>query len=174
MRRPGSYSRKPPKREPYAAVVIVCEGGKTEPQYFTRLRIVHRLSSANIRIMPAGGTDPMTVVGVARSELARGGYDRAYCVFDRNGHANYSQALQTVAHSAEGRAGSLVAITSVPCFEIWVLLHFVYSTRAFTAVGTESACDRVLRQVQKHLPSYVKPGFFQFRIVRRHRKARGR
>jgi hypothetical protein len=156
MRQPRSYARRGPDREPYDSVLIICEGGKTEPYYFNRLRAVYRLSSANVKIAPADGTDPMSVVRFAEAELARGGYDRAYCVFDRDGHANYAQALNTVSQSAEGRAGRLVAIPSVPCFEVWVLLHFIYSTAPFNAVGNTSACDHVLREVQKHLPTYAK------------------
>lgn len=41
--------RKNP-REPYDVVLIVCEGSKTEPAYFTALKNELRLSSANISI----------------------------------------------------------------------------------------------------------------------------
>jgi hypothetical protein len=98
----------------------------------------------------------MSVVRFAEAELQRGEYNRAYCVFDRDGHANYAQALNTIAQSAEGRAGRLIAVPSVPCFEVWILLHFVYSTAPFTAVGNDSAGDRVFREVRKHFPTYVK------------------
>lgn len=158
MRQPRSYARSGAIREPYDTVLIVCEGSKTEPHYFNRLRIVYRLSSANIKVMPADGSDPMSVVRYAEAELARGGYDRAYCVFDRNGHANYAQALEAVLRSSH--RDRLFAITSVPCFEVWILLHFIFSTAPFTAAGNDSACDRVVREVRKHLPNYVK-GFPQ-------------
>ena len=154
MRQPRSYARRGAVLEPYDTVLIVCEGSKTEPHYFNRLRVIYRLSSANIRIMPADGSDPMSVVNYAEAELLRGGYDRAYCVFDRNGHANYARALNAVAQSPH--RARLFAITSVPCFEVWILLHFIFSTAAFTAVGNDSACDRVFREVRRHFPTYVK------------------
>jgi RloB-like protein len=137
-------------------VLIVCEGAKSEPNYFNRLRNVYRLSSANVRITPAGGSDPMSIVSFAEDELARAGYDRAYCVFDRDGHANYPQAIQKISQSQLGRANRLVAVPSIPCFEVWVLLHFIYSTSPFTAVGTVSACDSVVREVRKYIPNYAK------------------
>ena len=151
-----SYVRPGPVREAYDHILIVCEGTKSEPNYFNRLRHVYRLSNANVKITPADGTDPMSVVAFAEQQLAKTGYDRAYCVFDRNGHVNYSRALQQIANSQYGKASRLLAIPSVPCFEIWVLLHFSYSSAPFTAVGNVSACDQVVREVQKYLPGYAK------------------
>ena len=106
--------------------------------------------------MSADGTDPMSIVSFAERQLKEMKYDRAYCVFDRNGHANYVQALQRISQSRLGQENRLVAIPSVPCFEIWVLLHFSYSSAPFNAVGSASACDRVMREVQKHIPQYAK------------------
>ena len=80
-RAPESYSRRGPVRGPYDRVLIVCEGEKTEPHYFGGLRLHYRLSSANIEITRAHGTDPMSIVSFAEARL--GNYDRAYCVFDR-------------------------------------------------------------------------------------------
>jgi hypothetical protein len=120
------------------------------------LRNAYRLSSANIKILPAGATDPMSIVVFTQAEMTREPYDRAYCVFDRDGHQNYDAALQRIASSDEGRSGRLVGITSWPCFEFWILLHFVYSASPFTATGRRSSCDRVLAELQKHLPAYTK------------------
>lgn len=43
-------SRAAAKREEYDLVLIVCEGSKTEPNYFNNLRQVERLSSSNIMV----------------------------------------------------------------------------------------------------------------------------
>ncbi|OFW00184.1 MAG: hypothetical protein A3G20_04435 [Acidobacteria bacterium RIFCSPLOWO2_12_FULL_59_11] len=158
-RRPRSaktYRRKGAIREPYDVVLIVCEGEKTEPGYFDGLKRAHRLSSANIKIVSGEGSDPVSIVKHARRELEQDGYDRAFCVFDRDGHVNYQEALDLVANSAPGRKGRLAAITSVPCFEIWVLLHFVYSAAPFSASGGRSACDNVVRAIRGHMPGYQK------------------
>ena len=151
-----TYARRGPTREPYDFVLIVCEGTKTEPAYFTRLKILHRLSSANIKIMPADGNDPMSIITFAENAASKDDYDRIYCVFDRNEHTNYAAALQRIADSSEGKAGRLIAITSWPCFEIWVLLHFKYSSAAFVKTSRESACDKVVGEVRRHLRVYVK------------------
>ena len=79
-----------------------------------------------------------------------------FCVFDRDGHANFQEAIDQAVSSPAGKKGRLEAITSVPCFEIWVLLHFVYSTAPFVRTGNKSACDKVIKAVRAHLPEYEK------------------
>jgi hypothetical protein len=95
--------------------------------------------------------DVSNYVLFAEQQLNNDGFDRVYCVFDRDSHANYVRALQRISQSTK-----LVAINSVPCFEIWVLLHFKYSTAPFNAVGTQSACARLIKEVQEFLPRYAK------------------
>jgi hypothetical protein len=151
MRRPESYRRRGPQKEPYDSVLIICEGGKTEPQYLDGLKQAFKLSSANIRVTSADGTDPVSIVRFAQKLVDRGGgYDRVYCVFDRNGHANFAEAIELI------RPLSYQPIVSWPCFEIWVLLHFVYSTAPYNNIGSQSACDLVVREVRKHFAGYAK------------------
>ncbi len=89
-------SRERPTRQAYDRVLIVSEGQKTEPTYFSELINHYRLGNANIEVV-GEGADPSAVVQRAlrlkRREKRRGdGYDRVYCVFDRNGHANFNAA----------------------------------------------------------------------------------
>lgn len=156
-RRPNSYARRGPQQEPYDMVLIVCEGMKSEPAYFRGLQAAYRLSSANIHVMSANGSDPMSIVKFAEVEMKRmNEYDRAFCVFDRNGHTNYDAALDRIDSSPDGQTGKLQAITSWPCFEIWLLLHFRYSTAPFNCAGSESSCDRATRELLKFFPDYTK------------------
>ena len=149
-RPPTSYARRAPEREPYDVVLIVCEGEKTEPYYFEGLRRAWGLSSANIRVRSAGASDPLSLVQFALAEMRSGDYDRGFCVFDRDTHAGFEQALQQIAQSLEGREGRLTEIVSWPCFEVWVLLHFIRTTRAFPA------CEQVIREIAKHYGEYAK------------------
>jgi hypothetical protein len=149
-----AFRRRGAIREPYDVVLIVCEGEKTEPEYLRGLQKLHRLSNANITIVPGDGNDPVSIVKHALN--AGGGFDRVFCVFDRDGHANYQQALNLVTSSPPGKNGKLFAITSVPCFEIWILLHFGYSTKAFVKSGGKSACDNVIGAIRGHMPKYQK------------------
>jgi hypothetical protein len=154
-RHASSFKRKEASRDPYDYVLIVSEGTKTEPHYLAGLKLAHGLSNANIKVTPADGTDPVSILEFAKRELAKDpAYDRVFCVFDRNGHDNYDEALQRVA--ALGQGGKITAITSWPCFELWVLLHFVETTAPFVASGGRSSCDNALREVQKHFTAYAK------------------
>ena len=146
-----SFRRRAPTREPYESVLIVCEGGKTEPNYFGSLRTLYRLSSANIRITPAVGTDPMSVVTFAEHEAAQDDYDRIFCVFDRDEHATYNAALARITE-----LDKFVAIASWPCFEVWILLHYRYSSAPIERAGKLSACDRAIREIRNHFPGYTK------------------
>ncbi len=164
----SAYQRRGPTREPYDVVLIACEGAKTEPNYLNGLRRAFGLSSVNIRILQPPGQDPISIVDFVIAQLDRDReYNRAYCVFDRDGHAGYDEALRRVRDSRYGREGKLIAVTSVPCFEIWILLHYVYSTAAYMAAGGRSGCDRVIAEIRKHHPDYMKARATVFDELRR-------
>src|ERR1700730_16503751 len=98
------YLKREPRREPYDVVLIVCEGQKTEPLYLKRLRSVHRLSSANIEILPSPSQDPINIVDYAEQRCQSDEFDRAFCVFDRDGHHGYERALRRISElKAAGR-----------------------------------------------------------------------
>jgi len=153
-----TFRRQAPARAQYEVALIVCEGEKTEPEYLKGLRKALDLNPANIKIVSAEGNDPVSIVREAIQTYRSnpGEFDRVFCVFDRDGHANYQQALNMVANSPHGRNGVLAAITSVPCFETWILLHFAYSSAPVTASGGRSACDNVMTAIRRHLPEYEK------------------
>jgi hypothetical protein len=140
-----SLARKGPKREPYDRALIVCEGSKTEPYYLRELIAHYQLSSANVEIHGEGDSSPSSVVSYAIELFeADPDYDVIFCVFDRDQHADFGRAVQRVRERAlekhprnkkaaeERRAdrARFDAITSIPCFEYWVLLHFEYTTAA--------------------------------------------
>jgi hypothetical protein len=156
----NTFARKRPLREPYDTVLIVCEGTKTEPLYFRDLRSAYRLSSANIAITPANGSDPMSIVDYAVARL--GDFDLVYCVFDRDTHATYLPALQRIAQLSANTAVRLIGVPSVPCFELWLLLHFRYNTAAIVAAGGRSPGGVAERELATYLPGYEKgaPGVF--------------
>jgi len=155
------------KRAQYDRVLIVCEGEKTEPNYFQELLDHYRLNSANVEINGDCGSAPISVVQRAkdlfRTEQRNGiPFDRVYCVFDKDSHDSYEAALQAV-KIAKPKT-KFFAINSIPCFEYWLLLHFVYSTQPFCGtVGAKSAGDQVLEELKKYIPDYAKGdnGYFE-------------
>jgi len=158
-RKPSKVRRGGPKREPYDRVLIVCEGSKTEPRYLKELAKAQELSSANIVIDGNCDSSPISVVRYAINEFekeqGKGGiYDTVYCVFDRDSHASFEQALDMIARIPPSRR--FHAVVSVPCFEYWILLHFVYSTQPYQHGGGKSPCGNLICTLEQHIPGYEK------------------
>jgi hypothetical protein len=67
----------------------------------------------------------------------------------------YSAALDRVRQTRLAKDHMIQSVTSVPCFEIWFLLHFRYSTKGYeTCQG--SICAQVIKDLKQHIPEYVK------------------
>jgi hypothetical protein len=156
-RKAGTLKRALAKRAPYDMVLIVCEGGKTEPNYFSELRDALRLNTANIEICGKEcNSSPRDVVDFAIEKYkASKDYDRVYCVFDRDQHQTYNEALDRIRQTNLKKNHKILAITSVPCFEIWFILHFGYSTKGYVA-GQGSICAQVVKDLKQHIPGYEK------------------
>lgn len=152
----ASLRREQARRSPYDVVLIVCEGGKTEPNYFRELKDVFRLNTANIKIVGDCASSPKDVVDHAiKTYKKTKDYDRVFCVFDRDNHTTYLAAIDRIQQTKLSKNHSIHAITSVPCFEIWFLLHFIYSTKGYGG-GTGSICQQVIKDLKQHLPEYDK------------------
>jgi hypothetical protein len=96
---------------------------------------------------------PISVVEYAEDRAKeRGGYDHIFCVFDRDQHESFNRARAKVRSLATRSRNPLAIseVTSVPCFEVWVLLHFEQTDAPFVA------CQNVIHRVQTHLPGYQK------------------
>lgn len=153
-----SLKRLKNKRESYDFVLIVCEGEKTEPNYLAGLCDDLQLSSTNIKVMGVGA-DPLSLVNFALQEFDRNkDYDRVYCIFDKDTHSSYQNALIKVASCSAKKINRIpiYAITSVPCFEYWLLLHFIDSTRPYVGAGSKSAGDQLFTELKKHMPKFTK------------------
>ena len=49
----------------------------------------------------------------------------------------------------------IFAITSIPCFEFWILLHFEYTIKQYD-IGTGSICANVIADLKAYMPRYSK------------------
>jgi hypothetical protein len=154
----SSLSRRRQTREPYDVVLIVCEDAKAAPGYFTALIRKLRLSTANIRICGKEcGSAPISVVEYAIDEFNKTkDYDRVYCVFDKDQHETYEEALKKVKSTELSRKAKFVAITSVPCFEYWLLLHYSDSARPYGAGGRKSPCEELIGDLKRFIGDYEK------------------
>lgn len=163
-RKIASFKRTQARRSPHDTVLIVCEGEKTEPNYFKELRADLQLNVANIEITgDTGGSAPISIVshGIKRHL----DYDKVFCVFDKDRHTSYQLAIDKLRSKKFRKGHTVQAITSVPCFEFWLLLHFKKTTRRFdTAPG--SICERVISELETHLPQYSKGARGTYRVTK--------
>jgi hypothetical protein len=113
-----------------------------------------KLNSANIEITgDTGGSSPMNVVNYGF--LYYRDYDHTFCVIVKDKHTNYQLALDKVRDKKQRKGHLLRVVTSVPCFEFWLLLHFRKTTRNFDT-GQGSICEQVISELKRHMPDYAK------------------
>ena len=148
----------PKKRFPKPSLLVVCEGEKTEVEYLNQLRIEKRLQKGRLKIVAScdcGGTDPRTLVKAAKklkAKLEREEqllYDEVWIVIDRDQHTTFDAAID------EAKGNRFEVAYSVPCFELWYLLHFIPQTAAIER--------HVVRQKLKEFPGlagYDKEGLY--------------
>lgn len=154
-----NIQRRAVKRKAYDKILIVCEGRKTEPNYFIGVKNYYGLHTANVEISGALGSDPKSIIRFAKQRYreekdAGDAFDKVFCVFDRDDHANYEEALADI-EAAQPR-GTFTLINSVPCFEYWLLLHFVHTDKPYASVPGRSAGDQVLSELVRYFPDYKK------------------
>lgn len=154
LRGRNAFQRKPGNRPPRSITLIVCEG-ETERAYFEAARLHHGLRPAEVVVAQnTHGSAPISVVECAEKKAAEvGGYDFIFCVFDRDTHESFARARDKVKALAGRKKKPLPIqeIVSIPCFEVWVLLHFERSDAAY------ANCMAVIERIRNHhLPDYAK------------------
>lgn len=152
-------ARKKESRASYERALIVCEGSKTEPNYFCELVNSLELNTANVEVDGNCGASPISVFNYAKKRYLEekrtgDGFDRVFCVFDKDSHETYEEALRLISEIKP--KGVFKAIISVPCFEYWLLLHYVFTTRPFEADRNGSTCASLISELKKYRPSYEK------------------
>lgn len=157
LRQERTLKRHQETRAPYERVLIVCEGEKTEFNYFKNLIRYARLNSANIEVIFGKGSAPISIVDHAIERLEHAlDFDRVFCVFDRDDHESYERAIDKLRRYKPKSKTQCTVITSFPCFETWILLHFGYTAKAYARKGHKSACEYLLSDLKGYFPDYSK------------------
>jgi RloB-like protein len=124
--------------------LIVCEDDKSAPNYFRALKEWFKVNTS-IQVVPGGGrTQPIQVVtraieiltAAASEESGTLPFDDVWCVIDGDYGSEISKAR------AKAIANDVKLVVSTPCFEYWVLLHFLENS---TPVDKCSEVVRALR-----------------------------
>lgn len=152
-------ARRGPTRHALKRFLIVCEGSKTEPQYFRALARSLRLTTADVIVCGEEcSSDPVSVVRYAYERfMSDQDIDHVFCVIDKDSHTNLTDALNIARDAKMPPEKTFRTILSVPCFEFWVLLHFEYSTAPYNRSGSVSPCDALIAKIKsKHADGYSK------------------
>ena len=142
-RRAASFGRRVNTRPVRQRFLIVCEGTKTEPNYFKAFRAPGKVEA----VVRGLGDDPLNLVNRA-IELWNSdeyGFDQVWCVFDRDSvPADSFNAAITIVESKRMRVAY-----SNEAFELWYLLHFQECSTAIPRRDYITRQDEALRHPYK-------------------------
>ena len=118
-----SRDSKTDTKEQLPIILIVCEGERTEPNYFDQFEVT------NITIDPRGiGDNTARLVEYAIKESEKNDYDQVWCVFDKDSfpNQNFNRAVELAKNENFGIAYSNES------FELWYILHFEFLNSQIT------------------------------------------
>lgn len=118
--------RRADRQETIQRFLIVCEGSKTEPNYFQGFRVPELV--VDVR---SPGNSPRKLVDEALILREQGEYDQVWCVFDRD-DCDVGE-FNSVIQRAESQ-GVHVAYSN-QAFELWYLLHFHFIQYPYESCG---------------------------------------
>lgn len=117
----------------------------------------------SIEIYTGGRNDPLGVVkkGIDQYHSQPSKYDIVLCLIDRDCHTNFNQAMARAREFSNWlathrlkvhRNTTFKAIASYPCFEIWLLFHYLYTRRSFagSGPGNTSPCSQVISHLSNN------------------------
>ena len=125
------------KTKTIPTILILTEGEKTEPFYLKELckDLGFDRENSNIEFDNCGSA-PITIVNNAIIKKDR--YDDIYCVFDKDQHESYEDAIKKAK-----KYNNIHIINSVICFEVWFLLH--YQIKNLTHQNADSLIKELIK-----------------------------
>ena len=135
------------------SILILTEGKNSEPDYFKLLSNEFNLGY-EVEVKSLGyKSAPMNLVEHLKDKLLWNEYNCIYCVFDKDRHSSFQTAIDTIKQMSMNKNYGKIpikAITSVPCFEYWLLLHVSYTARSF--YDAPSPCNAVEHEMKGYAP----------------------
>jgi hypothetical protein len=147
-------ARRKASRASLPAILIICEGQETEPNYLGGYCDARGINRANVRIVPGDGdTDAVRLVRKAHKRFAVDrDFDAVFVVCDCAGE-DLTKARALAAKPLKNASGQTISVNLVvsnPCFEYWLLLHFEYLAPAFLTAAN------VVELLRCHVTDYHK------------------
>jgi hypothetical protein len=135
----GYSTRKVNTREVKQRFLIVCEGEKTEPNYFNSFRVPRKVLQIDVKGV---GENPSKLVESAKKYNSLEDYDQVWCVFDRDNWPpqDFNNALQNAEHQ------NFKVAYSNEAFELWYVLHFEFMN---TGIPRSDYCQKLNKLMDK-------------------------
>ena len=143
-RRRGIRKRRIGTREQKPTILIVCEGEKTEPNYFRAFPV----TSLDVQVVGTG-FNTISLVKEAINLSRKRPFDQVWCVFDKDDFPkkDFNNAVQMM----ENQGKRFHCAYSNESFELWYILHFAYH---IAASSRQDYCkllsSRLQRKYQKN------------------------
>ncbi len=161
--------RKPGRRKGYRVLaperhLVVCEGKKTEPLYFEGMREALKPEFRNrIHIVVKGtGLHTTDLLDYAKRECRlSGGYDHVWIVYDQDDFDPHDfDSVVDACKKNSSSATTFHALWSNPCVEVWLLLHFGYTTAQMTSTEAIAKLAAAFKRELKHPYTKSTEGLF--------------
>lgn len=138
-----SKNQKRNKKDIQISILIVCEGTKTEPNYFKSFP--KKVGVFVFDIQTAGtGTNTLKVIEKAielrDNSIAK--FDRVWAVFDRDSFKSnsFNSAI------SKAKANNISCAWSNEAFELWYLLHFQYRNTPMSRMEYAKAIEIIIER----------------------------
>ena len=136
--------------------VALVGDGQTERIYFADIKETDRPS--DLDLFPDLPTKTGSYKGVLdKANQLFENYDRVYALIDMDKVITDGTEAQYLIDKNAAVAKGVIVLENNPCFEFWLLLHFIKTSRSF------NACDDVVAELKKtgRIPGYDKSQKFQ-------------
>jgi len=131
--------------------LIVCEGEKTEPNYFEAIKENSPIGSIAVIDIEGTGKNTISIIDECISLQTKSfkKYDRIWAVFDRDSFpaVNFDNAIN------KATANNISCAWSNEAFELWFLLHFQYVNNSMNRNDYKAFLEREVRR--KGLKNYT-------------------
>ncbi len=126
--------------------LIVCEGEKTEPNYFKAL-VKGRNSQVLTATIEGEGANTRSLIDIAirRRDLSPIHFDVTWAVFDKDDFDDFNEAIEYA------KANRINPAWSNEAFELWYYLHFQFLD---TQVGRHQYIEMLTREIRKVCPLF--------------------
>lgn len=126
--------------------LIVCEGEKTEPNYFKAL-IKGRNSQVLTATIEGEGANTKSLIDIAikKRDSSPNHFDVVWAVFDKDDFVDFNEAIEYA------QSNGINVAWSNESFELWYYLHFQFLD---TQVDRHQYIEMLTREIRKVIPTF--------------------